>query len=529
MPPSSANEPSRRPNVLLIVTDQHRADHLGCYGNAVVRTPNIDALANRGVRFDRCYVSSPICMPNRATLMTGRMPSAHGVRSNGIPLSLDQRTFVEVLRAGGYRTALIGKSHLQNMLDKPPVSGRVPGDEARGERLDGKRYEQESPRRWHDPAHHIDLPYYGFEHVELAIEHGDLVDGEYRRWVSAHGGDAAALAGPERALPSKRAFRVPQAWRTGVPEEWYPTTFVADRTSATIERYATDAPDRPFFIQCSFPDPHHPFTPPGRYWDMYDPDDMTAPETCRPPDARAPHALRWMHEQRASGRANLTSPAAFAIDALEAREATALTYGMISMVDDAIGRVLAALQRSGMAEDTIVVFTSDHGDFMGDHGLLLKGPLHYESIVRVPLIWMDPRATGPAQTRDALVGTIDLAPTMLELAALTPYNGLQGRSLLPLIADAGAHRRTAMLIEEDGQRPMFGLTEAPRARTIVTETERMTVYAGAPWGELYNLAEDPLETENRWDELAPRARLLEALTQTSLDLWDRSPAPTRLA
>jgi arylsulfatase A-like enzyme len=525
----------RKPNILLIVTDQHRADHLGCYGNTVVRTPHIDGLAKRGVRFDRFYVASPICMPNRSTLMTGRMPSLHGVRNNGIPLALDQTTFVEVLRAAGYATALIGKSHLQNMIDAPPTiqprysppGTPLPGfAEARRGSLTGEAYEQESPSRWRDPNFNVNAPYYGFDRAEIALEHGDLVQGAYRRWLIAKGGDPQALAGAAAALPMSRPYHVPQAWRTRVPEELYPTSFVAERTIAYLEERAAAATEQPFFMQCSFPDPHHPFTPPGRYWDMYDPDEMTAPETCHPPGAGAPPNVRWMHAQRASGEARTDTPAAFAIDAAEAREAIALTYGMISMIDDAVGRVLASLDRLGLAEDTLVVFTSDHGDFMGDHGLLLKGPLHYRGLVRVPFIWADPRAGGVANaTRDGLAGTIDIAQTMLDVAGLAGYNGMQGNSLLPAIA-GDAPARAAMIVEEDGQRAMFGFAEAPRVRTLITPTTRMSVYADAAWGELYDLAQDPNESENRWPDLALRAQHLEQLAQTTLELADRSPAPT---
>ena len=112
---------SRQPNFVLFVTDQHRADYLGCYGHPVLKTPHIDSIAARGVSFDRFYVATPVCMPNRSTLMTGRMPSVHGVRHNGIPLSLRATTFVELMRQAGYRTAMVGKSHLQNMWDKPPL------------------------------------------------------------------------------------------------------------------------------------------------------------------------------------------------------------------------------------------------------------------------------------------------------------------------------------------------------------------------------------------------------------------------
>src|SRR5215470_20103031 len=151
---------AERPNFLLFITDQLRADHLGCYGNRIIRTPGIDSLAARGVSFDRFYVASPVCQPNRATLMTGRMPSLHGVRHNGISLSLNATTFVDLLRAAGWQTALIGKSHLQNMTGtptvlpalKPPAGYRAPPaglDEAEKDDRNDDAYEQENAVAWH--------------------------------------------------------------------------------------------------------------------------------------------------------------------------------------------------------------------------------------------------------------------------------------------------------------------------------------------------------------------------------------------
>ena len=149
----------RQPNFILIITDQHRADHIGCYGNQVVRTPNIDGLAAAGTRFDRFYVATPICMPNRATLMTGRMPSLHGARQNGIPLSLTATTFVDIMRAAGYDTALIGKCHLQSISANPPTIGMPEVDpnltpppehlrEADKTLTKHGRYDQELPSTW---------------------------------------------------------------------------------------------------------------------------------------------------------------------------------------------------------------------------------------------------------------------------------------------------------------------------------------------------------------------------------------------
>ena len=183
-----------RPNFLLFITDQHRADYLGCYGHRQLRTPHIDGIAERGVRFDNFYVSNPVCMPNRATLMTGRTPSINGVRHNGIPLSLSANTFVKMLREGGYRTALIGKSHLQNFTDNAPMvapdpvpDGYVaPPDGMAEARLDTYRdgdYGQEKPAFWESPEAAVQLPYYGFDHVDMCYGHGDQVGGDYAHWL----------------------------------------------------------------------------------------------------------------------------------------------------------------------------------------------------------------------------------------------------------------------------------------------------------------------------------------------------------
>src|SRR5437763_3989837 len=176
-----------RPNILFFITDQLRSDHLGCYGNRAIRTPAIDSIAARGVAFDRFYVASPVCQPNRATLATGRMPTLHGVRHNGISLSIRATTFVDLLRAGGWRTSLIGKSHLQNMTGRPTVLSkpRLPEDyrappgglnEAEKDDAVAETYEQENAIAWdHDPGRSFRLPYYGFDHIELCSGHATEV------------------------------------------------------------------------------------------------------------------------------------------------------------------------------------------------------------------------------------------------------------------------------------------------------------------------------------------------------------------
>ena len=529
----------RRPNFLFIITDQHRADHLACYGNPVVQTPNIDRLAATGTRFERFYVATPICMPNRATLMTGRMPSLHGARHNGIALSLTATTFVDIMRATGYDTALIGKCHLQSINGGIPVAGMPERDpnklmppeylrEADNTLANHGRYDQELPSTWlREPDFEPTIPYYGFSHVELCIGHGDKVAGHYDRWLKARHPDPDSLRGPKNQLPGND-YLAPQAWRTRIPEELYPTAFVAERTMTYLENYTRSDRTRPFFIQCSFPDPHHPFTPPGRYWDMYDPRMISLPPSFNSGERPIPAHLQNLYDERALNQSNRDGQRTFAISEREAREAIALTYGMITMVDDAIGSILGWLKTLGLDTDTVVVFTSDHGDFMGDHQLLLKGALHYRGLVRVPFIWRDPQVEATGFTNSGLAGTLDIATTILDRAGLEGHNGMQGKSLVPAVLGdkTGAD---SLLIEEHQRRGYMGLANNFRARSLITRDYRLTMYEGVEWGELYDLTNDPNEITNLWADPASekkRSELTEALARKMMELAETSPLAT---
>lgn len=522
----------RRTNFLLIVTDQQRCDHLGTYGNRIVETPHIDAMAARGWVAERFYVASPACMPNRASLMTGRLPSLHGVRHNGIPLPLTASTFVDVLKQAGWRTALVGKSHLQNMSGKPavwPPAARRLAREAEVP-IPGN-YGQEWGPHWRERADfELDLPFYGFDDVSLAVDHGDQVLGHYWRWLEQTHPEVAAVAGPEHAWPTPdyRLTRSGQAWRTRVQEECSTTSWVANETIRRLQEYARAS--APFFLQCSFPDPHHPFTPPGRFWGMYRPEDIELPVSFRASTEPPPH-VAWLRSQRDAGRAVKGTPAAFACDEREAREAIALGYGSIAHIDEAIGRVLRELDRLGQTQDTVLIFMSDHGDYLGDHQLLLKGPIHYQSLIRTPFIWTDP--SGPVGRRSgALCSTIDLAPTILQRAGVPGFNGMHGQVLECAGASTDAGERQSVLIEDEVQRVLFGFSRPPRLRTLVTQRWRLTLYADAAWGELYDLTGDPHECRNLWDDKAHaevRSDLLAELIRQIASHGETSPYASALS
>lgn len=509
---------TRPPNFLLIMTDQQRADHLSCYGNSVVRTPHIDRVAERGTTFEQCYVATPACMPNRASLVTGRMPSLHGVRREGIALDLRSRTFADVLAEHGYRTALVGKASFQNTCARAEEQR-----EPEALRREG-RYDQERTSAWEcEDAPSLELPYYGFADVALVTDHGDLAGGHYHQWLCDRDPRADKLRGPRNALGDP-TFTVAHAWRTAMPEELYPTTYVAEQAMRRLQRYARE-PDTPFFLECSFPDPHHPFTPPGYYWGLCQPTDVPTRACWHMPEPRRmPPHLRWLHEQLQEPRVIRNSSAPFACSVREAQEAVALTYGMITMIDDAVGRILDRLDQLGLAQNTVVLFTSDHGDFMGDHGLLLKGPLHYNGLIRMPLIWREPEAQTQPRTR-GLVSAVDIAATIIDRAGLTGFNGMQGHSLMPLMEGHGEGRE-CVLIEDEATGADLGMEGDLKLRTLVDGRFRMSLYTGHDWGELYDLHEDPEEQINLWDDpsyAAIRGHLAELMAEEMIRLSDTSP------
>ena len=516
----------KKPNFLFFITDQHRADWLGCYGHPVVKTPHIDSIAAKGTRFDNFHTASPVCMPNRASLLTGRYPSLHGLRYNGCVLPQSANTFVDLLAQDGYHTAAIGKSHLQPFTGLPPMGRDAAGD--RGEAWKISRpetYEEEPPHYAAEGRYEIETPYYGYQHVDMVTSHGDRCGGHYQQWFRQTAPDWEALHDPANELP--HSYTCPQAYRTPIPEDLYPTAYVRDRAIDYLASRADD--DTPFFAFVSFPDPHHPFNPPGKYWDMYSPDafDLTYPYEAH---QNPPAPLRWLHDNWKNSGGQSTPQTAMMLDDRQIKEAMALTAGMISCVDDAVGAILAALDDAGLRDDTVVCFNSDHGDYLGDFNMILKGAMPFRGITRVPFIWSDPQAPVATST-DALCSTVDLAATILDRAGLDPFNGNQGQSFLPA-TQGGEGPRSETLIEYNDGGKRLGFERPARVRALVTHEWRFTIYHDQTWGELYDLRNDPGETHNLWDSPAHseiRAALSERLNHHLIAQMDESPLSDRIA
>ncbi|MDQ4078283.1 MAG: sulfatase-like hydrolase/transferase [Chloroflexota bacterium] len=470
-----------RPNILFICTDQQRYDALGCYGNEHIITPSIDQLAMEGVLFERCYVQSPVCASARASLFTGRYPSAHGVWANGVALPPHEQLFTQALAGSGYDCGLVGKLHLAAAF-----GGRTET------RLDhGFRF-----WRWaHDPYH-------------------DAPGNQYHRWLEARYPELyAAVQAPEGNVRFET-----------LPVEAHYSHWVAEETIAFLQS-ARD-PTKPFFLMANFFDPHHPFGAPPAYLQQYDPARLPRPIEARNElESKPPILTEASHESYAGHAPGFTT-----YSSGEIQELVATYYAMVTLIDDEVKRILTTLDELGLRDETLVVFTSDHGEMLGDHNLLLKGPMMYEGAVRVPLILRWPGHLAEATRYADLVQWIDLCPTIMEVANLPPLPRNQAESLLPLIRgeERAFQRDWALCMYRNSGHPY----DPPVHSTMLRYDQyKLVVYHGPPAtrraraGELYDLEADPLEVVNLWDDphhSALRSELEALLLDVFVAIEDRT-------
>ena len=444
---------SDRPNILLLFTDQHRLSALGCYGETPCRTPHLDGLARDGVRFETCYTSCPVCSPARATIMTGQHIHAHGVCSNVHNLG---NTVHEIpdgphllsrrLQAAGYRCGYTGKWHL-----------------GAGGRRHNRQYEAALPTNR------------GFEGQDFPGHGGGgFRYPEYRDYLTAHGWD-------HRVLPPDRPTALNHCGILDEPLEATVPYFLASNTIELIDRF--DDGQAPFFIWHNNWGPHGPYFATEPYYAHYRDTDIPPWPNADWPAAsiNRPHRFK-LHPQSES-----LPWEAWA-------ETIRYYYAFTSMIDDQIGRVLEHLDRRGLAQNTVVVFTSDHGETLGSHGGLIdKGWHHFEEIQRIGMIVEDPRGFGPRGRRQGSVAKewaslLDVYPTVLELAGAEPPGPhVHGQPLLPLLRGEDVSWRDTAVVEFNGVNSI--------SATLLTCRWGELKYG---WNagneeELYDLAADPYE------------------------------------
>ena len=476
------------PNILMILSDELRADALGCFGNPVVATPAIDRLAREGTRFDQCMVTQPTCTPSRASILSGCYPSTLRSRMVGCYTPDDPRFLPRVLAAHGYRTASIGKLHMVPQSAEP--------EHLKGVMASG------------------DGSYYGFQEVDLVNGHGDGCFGpRYTPWLLERVPDAAERRKQRRPYPHGV-----DAFHSFLTPEVHSSRYLAEQTEAFLD----SVDERPFFLHLSFADPHYPFTVPEPYASRYDPAAMPPPI----PPITESRGMPALHEDVYYRRSTtLSGPGGAPVDRVigtpphdysrygttDWQQVKAIYYGMVSILDDGVARVVAALESRGLRDDTVVVFVSDHGDYLGDHGYYGKG-LAYDGVLRTPMIFAGPGIRA-GRVVPGIASTLDLAPTLLDLAGAEEPEGVQGSSMRELLAGSREAVRSVALVENDDD------FIPARMRTVVTAGWKLTYYLDSGEGELIDRANDPMEMTNLWRSPAheqQRERLLRLLLEETL-------------
>lgn len=433
----------KRPNILLIYTDQQRWDAMGVNGNSDVQTPHLDRLANESVNFDHYFVQNPVCMPSRASFLTGQYPSTLGITHMGVPVPEDFVTLPKMLRNSGYCSANIGKLHFL------PHANRD-----------------------HREVH----PDYGFDQLEISDEPGPYEDA-YRAWVQKEAPDQLdylSVGLPPSAQDWYKMMRVKDSVKH--PDERFPkhpiafpgdenythTAWVAHRSIQYLKERAQDG--RSFLCIAGIYSPHSPWVAPKRFLDLYDPEKMTLPTF--PPEVDA---------QRKADH----------YDDAELRLARQGYYGMVSEVDHHVGQMLDVLDETGLAEDTIVVFTSDHGEWLGEHLKYGKGYPGHDCVSRVPLLMRVPGVQGGRRVSHLVEG-VDVVPTLLEACGAPVPPHLQGQSLMPLVKGSDQAVKDVALMEFSG----WKMIRSKTCRYVVHDDGREFLYdLQAEWGEYRNVAE----------------------------------------
>lgn len=501
------------PNVLWIMADQLRFDYLSCYGHPHLHTPNIDALAARGVRFNKTYVQSPVCGPSRMSAYTGRYVRSHGATWNGIPMRVGEPTLGDHLRASGSRAVLVGKTHM--VADKEGMAwlGIDPDSEI-GVRVAECGFEAFD----RDDGLHPDSARQNWSaYDDYLVNLGYKSENPWGDFANSGVDESGELMSAWLLKNS----RMP----ANVPEEHSETAYMTDRAIEFMTGAQDD--DRPWMCHLSYIKPHWPYIVPAPYHDMYGPEHVIDPIRSVA-ERDTDHPLMRAYQ-------NARVCKSFSRD--HVREHVLPAYmGLIKQLDDNLGRLFKWMDETGVSDNTIIAFTSDHGDYMGDHWMGDKD-FYHEMAAKVPLIIADPRPQADATrgtTSDALVEMIDLAPTFMNAMGCPPKPHIvEGRDLTPLLHGTDGFSRRYAISEHD-----YSSFEMAHALNVPQEDARTVMIFDGRWKYvrcegfrpvMYDLETDPLEltdiggseTQEHQDV---RQRMEEALLSWSLQHHTRITA-----
>jgi len=461
-----------KPNIVLIFPDQHRGDAMGCMGNPAVITPNLDRLASEGVMFNRCYTNSPLCMPARASLISGKYVNEHGVWNNEAAADRYGPSHVRNVRDAGYHTALIGKTHLYVHHGNDHTKHHI-------QELKDWGYEDIHELAGFMASAVLDNPYTD----ELAAKglldiHRDYIK---KMYAGMRSGEILPWEEPPSPLPVEDNLDY-YCGRKAV--EW-------------INHYQGD---KPFYLQVLFPGPHNPFDAPTPYRDKYDPETIPAGILDAPREPLSGLVTRSWEKSRLE---HMTPD--------QKRLMSACYYGKITLIDERIGAIVKALEQQGLLENTWIIYTSDHGEMLGDHRLVHK-VVFYDGAALVPCI-IRPPGGAPGWTSSGLTDLLDIAATILDIAGAEPLRDSENRSLGPQVL-GGPEGPAA----QTGKDAVF--SEVIGYSTIITDRYKMAVETkSGRVEELYDLKNDPAELNNLAHDPAMkklRQELLASLTDRLL-------------
>ncbi len=472
-------------NILLITSDQQRPDAIGCV-NPTLQTPNLDQLAKEGILFERAYTVNPVCTPSRCSILTGQYPSRHGCFHVGTSLPENYGpTVADNLSQAGYFTALLGKAHFQACKDP-------------------KSFES-APH-----VHNLDFfkkwsgPYFGFQHAQLVIGHTSEPHASgmnYGVWLSNQGIDLTSY------------FNIHDYDHFGpwhLPEHYHGSTWIANESIAAIDRAADQ--NQPFFIWASFQDPHNPYVTPEPWASMYNAEDMPNPISQSHKMEDKPPFYRTLQNGQFYGDDPDLQDRGWGDCKIRPERTTqdikrlrAVYNGMVSLMDFHIGRLLSHLEMRGLLNETLIVFTSDHGDYLGDHQLWGKGLPTYECMQRVPFIVRHPHCTTRGARSYALQSLVDLEKTFLNIAQCKPGKNSQGICQIESWMRANHQARDWALVEF---RPSHGPF---MQHTYIEGRYKLVQYKNRAYGELYDLFKDPHQCHNLYEH-ADFKNVREAMT-----------------